>query len=75
MLEPGDQILLYTDGVTETQNVRGEFYGGQRLCRAFTDLRQAPPDQTLEQLLDQLRDFRGTAMFLDDITMVAFCAK
>ena len=75
VLEPGDQILLYTDGVTETQNVRGEFYGGQRLCRAFTDLRQAPPDQTLEQLLDQLRDFRGTAMFLDDITMVAFSAK
>jgi sigma-B regulation protein RsbU (phosphoserine phosphatase) len=75
VLEPGDQILFYTDGVTETQNVRGDFFGGQRLCHAFSDLRQLSPDQTLEQALDQLRDFRGAAMFLDDITMVAFRVK
>ena len=75
VLEPGDQILFYTDGVTETQNVRGDFFGVQRLCHAFSDLRQLSPDHTLEQVLDQLRDFRGPAMFLDDITMVAFRVK
>ena len=71
ILEPGDRLLLYTDGATETQNEMGKFFGTQRLCKAFSAQRGFSPEATLENILDQLRDFRGSGAFLDDITMVS----
>ncbi|MFM8444560.1 MAG: PAS domain S-box protein [Methylococcus sp.] len=71
ILEPGDRLLLYTDGATETQNELGKFFGAQRLCRAFTGQRGFPPEVALENILDQLRDFRKSGAFLDDITLVS----
>lgn len=70
-LESGDRLLLYTDGATDTQNDQGEYFGERRLCRAFTAQRDLPPEVTLDNLLDQLRDFRGGIGFVDDISMVA----
>ncbi len=70
-LERGDRLLLYTDGVTEMQNEHGEFFECHRLCQAFTAQREQLPEDVLQNLLDQLRDFRGGGPFLDDITMVA----
>jgi serine phosphatase RsbU (regulator of sigma subunit) len=46
-MHPGDQMLLYTDGVTEARDVRGEFYPLRE--RAFL-LRETDPDQALEKL-------------------------
>ena len=31
-LEPGDKVVIYTDGVTEAQNAAGEFFGKKRLA-------------------------------------------
>lgn len=70
-LEPGDRLLLYTDGVTEMQNSHCEFFGCKRLCNAFSGLRQQTAATTLESLLDQLREFRSAKVFMDDISMVA----
>jgi len=69
-LEPGDRLLLYTDGVTDTQNEQGEFFGEHRLCQAFTAQRALSPEVSLENLLDILREFRGAGQFLDDVSMV-----
>ena len=71
-LEPGDRLLLYTDGVTDTQNAQGDFFGEGRLCRAFTALREHSPEVTLDNLLKELREFRGSGAFVDDISIVAF---
>ena len=35
-LEPGDRLLMYSDGITEARNAHGEFFGEQRLVD-FTD--------------------------------------
>lgn len=70
-LEQGDRLLLYTDGVTETQNERGEFFECHRLCRSFSAQSQQLPEDVLQNLLTNLRDFRGGGPFLDDVTMVA----
>ena len=42
-LEPGDAVLLYTDGVTEAQNAAGEEFAEERLIRAAGCSRIAPP--------------------------------
>ncbi len=70
-LEIGDRLMLYTDGVTETQNEVGEFFESHRLCQTFTAEREHPPEDTLQNILVRLREFRGGGPFLDDITMVS----
>ena len=51
-LEPGDAVLLYTDGVIEARTPQGEFFGLERL----TDLleREAASGQPAEELLRRL---------------------
>ena len=70
-LESGDRLLLYTDGVTETQNEVGEFFESRRLCQTFSAQREQLPEDTLQNILVRLREFRGSGPFLDDITMVS----
>ena len=70
-LEPGDVLLLYTDGITESQNRARDFFGESRLCEALIDQREQPPDKVLEQILMRVREFRGTGLFRDDLSLVA----
>lgn len=70
-LEPGDQVLLYTDGVTEAHDREGEMFGLER----FTDfiIRAAsadePAPETLRRLIHAIHDHqRGS--FSDDATIM-----
>jgi len=69
-LATGDKLLLYTDGITETQNVEGRFFGTDRLCELFAAYRELSPEATVEKLLAEVREFRGDAPLHDDISMV-----
>ena len=69
-LASGDQVLLYTDGMVETQNEAGEFFGTTRLCAAFFRHRGREPMQIIHDLLMELDEFRGTTEVTDDISMV-----
>ena len=68
---PGDILLVYTDGVTESANVQRKFYGTDRV----TDFLNRQADLSLEHLLKSLRGdvaaFAGGAPQFDDITMLA----
>jgi sigma-B regulation protein RsbU (phosphoserine phosphatase) len=69
-LEPGDRIVLFSDGVTEAQNAAGEFFGKQRLresIRSAVDLDCAGMHDAIRQAL---RDFTGGAEQTDDVTLV-----
>jgi sigma-B regulation protein RsbU (phosphoserine phosphatase) len=70
ILEPGDRLLLYTDGVIEAQNEQDEFFGISRLCHLFTLDRSDAPETTIRKLMDELRTFCGKSEFADDITLV-----
>ncbi len=73
MLEPGDLLLLYTDGLIETENEAGEDYGLSRLqstLRRLTTDRAAPVDHVVARCVDDLNRFRGTAPRADDLTVM-----
>lgn len=70
ILEPGDKILLYTDGITEAENAAGEFYGLNRLTDAFERNRLLTPQSLVNAILSDLRGFCDRVPPTDDITMV-----
>jgi serine phosphatase RsbU (regulator of sigma subunit) len=72
-LNPGDTMVLYTDGVTESFNEAGEEFGEPRLIEALQQLRELPPQDLLVSLVDNVRQFSPHEQ-RDDITMmVAKC--
>jgi serine phosphatase RsbU (regulator of sigma subunit)/pSer/pThr/pTyr-binding forkhead associated (FHA) protein len=69
-LEPGDHLVLFTDGVVEALNLAGEEFGQQRLCDALKrNVRASAPDM-LRSLKDDLIAFSANAPQHDDITMM-----
>jgi sigma-B regulation protein RsbU (phosphoserine phosphatase) len=70
-LEPGDILLLYTDGIIEAQNAAGEFFGIDRICRTLHLLRDDTPEAIISALFEKLDEFLGEAPPNDDITLVA----
>ena len=70
-LTPGDLILLFTDGVTETPNPDGELFGHQRLIELVRPWRGRPAQEIVDRLFDELRAFAGSSTRYDDITVVA----
>ncbi|MCJ8269542.1 MAG: serine/threonine-protein phosphatase, partial [Psychrosphaera sp.] len=62
---PGDRVVLYTDGIIESVNLEGEMYSETR----FEDFFQADKDTSIETLINELVAFRGEAEQNDDISM------
>ncbi len=71
-LAPGARLLVYTDGVTEATNERGEEFGEQRLAELLGAARQMPAEGWLESMLEGARRFAGQE-FKDDVTLVGAC--
>ncbi|MGR8931238.1 MAG: PAS domain S-box protein [Gammaproteobacteria bacterium] len=72
MLEPGDTILFYTDGLIEAESPDLEFFGLQRVKTALRKSAGETPDAIVKALMEELRLFRKTAKFDDDITLMIF---
>lgn len=70
-LAPGEQLLLYTDGVTEARNPAEDLYSDPRLLQTVQGLGQLPPRELVEAVLASVREFSGTAPQADDITLLA----
>ncbi len=63
-LEPGDSLLLVTDGVTEAEDPAGDFYGDQRLQDA------AGRCETMEEIFEDVLRYAAGAPATDDCTML-----
>jgi serine/threonine protein phosphatase PrpC len=70
-LEPGDQVLLYTDGVTEARSPDGEFFGEQRLAELVTRNLAAglPMPETMRRVVRALLEHQQ-AQLSDDATLL-----
>jgi serine phosphatase RsbU (regulator of sigma subunit) len=58
-MEPSDRFLLYTDGVTETENAAGEAFGDRRLEQVVRDHPTLPAAELSRQLLAELKSWRS----------------
>lgn len=70
-IHAGERFLLYTDGVIEVENGRGEFFGDSRLEEVVRDNQSRSPGQLSEDLLSQMDHWRSPSTpQQDDITLV-----
>ncbi|NJL98039.1 MAG: SpoIIE family protein phosphatase [Synechococcaceae cyanobacterium SM2_3_2] len=69
-LEQGDVVVLYTDGITEANNLQGEMYGLDRLCAVIGQYRHLSSLQIQKAVIADLRDFIGSQEIYDDITLL-----
>ena len=67
-LEPGDTVMLYTDGITEAMNGDGEQFGVERMHEVFAESPPENSEQALKAMFDAVRNFVGDTPQSDDIT-------
>ncbi len=70
-LEPGDVLLLYTDGVTEAMNEKGEEFGQDGLAEVVRKEASSPAKVLIQRIRHELADFTGRQSLTDDATLVA----
>lgn len=69
-LEPGDSVLIYTDGLIEVQDTAGELYTSQMLTKAVGARLAEPTPQLFDDLLQEIRKFASEEGFTDDVCVV-----
>jgi sigma-B regulation protein RsbU (phosphoserine phosphatase) len=70
ILEPGQGILLYTDGVTEATNRSGDFYGDARLMDYLSGNCDKTPSGLVQGLNEDVKRFAEGTPQADDITVL-----
>jgi len=74
-LNPGDGVVLYTDGITEARNGSNTRYGIERLCHMISQNWQYNSYEIQKAIIDDLQQFIGTEKVWDDITLVVLKQK
>jgi len=69
-MEPGDALLLYTDGMTEATDPKGREFGEERLKKAFLALRDKPSDEIVRALVTKVGEYVRVRAPEDDRTVV-----
>ena len=69
-LQPGDEIYLYTDGVTEAHNSKNELFGEERLLESLNSTKGMTVESICKKVKDDVESFVCEAEQFDDITML-----
>ena len=69
-ISPGDLLVMYSDGLVEAINSRGEEYGEGRLRELLSTVIEKSADDIRRAILASLAAFSGTAELRDDLTIV-----
>jgi serine phosphatase RsbU (regulator of sigma subunit) len=73
-LFPGDTLVLYTDGITESFNPAGEEFGEQRLIAALVGRKDLAPPVTITTIVEEVENFSSHQQH-DDITLIVAKCK
>ncbi len=71
VLEPGDIVLMYTDGVTDTFDQAEQEFGAERLAELLLLNADKTPDDLVAEIKRAITEFAGESVQFDDITLVA----
>jgi len=69
-IEPGDCVLLYSDGVVDAQNADGEEFGDERLLTTVRAAFHEASEAIVERVIDAIDRFAGATPQFDDITLL-----
>lgn len=72
LLKPNSNIIIYTDGVTEAQNTKEEFYGEDRLLKVLNGKikEEGNSKEIIENIEKDIKEFSNGATQFDDITIL-----
>ncbi|MDJ1184888.1 AAA family ATPase [Roseofilum casamattae] len=68
-LDRDDIVVLYTDGITEAEDINGNFYGLDRLCRVVLECRDRNANEIRERVIADVQAFIAGQKVFDDITI------
>ncbi|RKZ75657.1 MAG: hypothetical protein DRR19_29175, partial [Candidatus Parabeggiatoa sp. nov. 1] len=74
-LNLGDVVVLYTDGITEAENLQSVLYGLERLCEVVKQNWQRSADEIRQAIITDVRQHIGTQQVYDDITLLVLKQK
>jgi len=69
-LEPGDTLVLFSDGVTEAMDPDEQMFGVRRLKEVLTGQTECPLDQLQKSVLQSIENFSRGAHQTDDVTLL-----
>lgn len=67
---PGDLLVVYSDGVTDTPDDAGDLFGTERLQRVIGDHRSSPADRIARAVIDEVTAHGGGKVQFDDLTVL-----
>lgn len=69
-LNPGDKVILYTDGVVEAMNSNREMFGFDNLLQVIRDSQSIDTDSLLNKIIDSIQKFMNDTPQHDDMTVI-----
>jgi serine phosphatase RsbU (regulator of sigma subunit) len=69
-LQPGEQLVLYSDGITDANSPSGEFFGAERLQKIICFSKASHPRELCQAIFDQVGQFQAGAEQYDDMTLL-----
>src|SRR5271170_1067870 len=70
ILDPGDVVVFYSDGIGDAQNATGEFFGHRRVAKIVSEHQGSTPDGLSDRILEEADSFSGGQHPSDDRTLV-----
>jgi sigma-B regulation protein RsbU (phosphoserine phosphatase) len=69
-LNQGDVVVLYTDAITEAENLDKELYGIKRLCEVVKQNWQRTAQEIVQLVIEDVKQYIGKQKVFDDITLL-----
>ena len=70
LLESGDRLIFYTDGIIESFNEKNEIFGEDRFAALIKNNASLKPEKLSEKIIQEITEFTGSDDFEDDITLL-----
>ncbi|EAW35472.1 SpoIIE family protein phosphatase [Lyngbya sp. PCC 8106] len=74
-LSSGDVVVLYTDGITEAENLEGDQYGLERLCEIIVKNHRQSAEKIKQAIVEEVWRYIGQQKVFDDMTVVVIKQK